>query len=235
MSKIHRKSPAFQFYPNDWLSSTHIQLMTPEEEGAYIRLLAYHWNSDPMGLPSDDEELSVLSRLGEKWVRGPSNKVRQCFFEKNGRLFNKRLLTEKQKQDKYQEHQRESGRIGSLKRWHGEPIARPDRVAIDSPMAKHSSSSSSSSSFKKEYILSVLSYLNEKTKSKFRNEKHIRARIEDGASVDDCKKVIDTKLKDPYFIEHPKYLNPVTLFRKDNFDNYLNELNKIPGDSRWKQ
>ena len=37
------KSPAFQFYPNDWLSSPRITMMSPAEEGAYIRLLCYDW------------------------------------------------------------------------------------------------------------------------------------------------------------------------------------------------
>ena len=44
-----------------------------------------------------------------------------------------------------------------------------------------------------------------------------------GYTVEDCLKVIDTKSKDKYFIENPKYLNPVTLFRPTNFENYLNE------------
>ena len=38
------RPPAFQFYPNDWLSSPTILLMTPAQEGAYIRLLCYCWS-----------------------------------------------------------------------------------------------------------------------------------------------------------------------------------------------
>jgi len=36
------KRPAFQFYPDSWLSSMDITLMTIAEEGAYHRLLCLH-------------------------------------------------------------------------------------------------------------------------------------------------------------------------------------------------
>ena len=70
--------------------------------------------------------------------------------------------------------------------------------------------------------LQVLAYLNEKTGRKFKTAGHIRARLHDGCTIEDCKRVIDTKLVDPYFMENPKYLNPETLFRPGNFDKYIN-------------
>ncbi len=69
----------------------------------------------------------------------------------------------------------------------------------------------------------VLSYLNEKTGKRYRITKHIEARLNEGRTVEDCRRVIDTKIIDPYFIVNPKYLNPETLFRLSNFDKYLNE------------
>lgn len=69
----------------------------------------------------------------------------------------------------------------------------------------------------------VLSYLNSKTGKRYRDAKHIEARLQAGATVEDCKRVIDTKILDPYFIDNPKYLNPQTLFRPSNFDKYVNE------------
>ena len=73
------------------------------------------------------------------------------------------------------------------------------------------------------FALEVLSYLNTKTSAKYRNAKEIEARLREGGTVEECRRVIDTKLRDPYFIENPKYLNPVTLFRKSHWDKYLNE------------
>ena len=65
MGKKKAKSPAFQVYPGEWLSSQDIMLMTPSQEGAYIRLLFIAWLSDDCGLPDDDEQLASLSRLGD--------------------------------------------------------------------------------------------------------------------------------------------------------------------------
>lgn len=103
------KSPAFQFYPNDWLGSTQIMLMTPAEEGAYVRLLAIAWNSKDCGLPDDDKELAVLSRLGELWFNGSGTTLRKCFTKKGTRLYNQRLLKEREKQEVWREKSRQGG------------------------------------------------------------------------------------------------------------------------------
>lgn len=74
----------------------------------------------------------------------------------------------------------------------------------------------------------VVDYLNEKTKSNFRSSskdtrKHIRARYNEGFSIDDFKKVIDNKTAEWY--NDPKmnmYLRPKTLFGT-NFESYLNQ------------
>jgi uncharacterized protein YdaU (DUF1376 family) len=134
------KAPAFQFYADDWLGSTKIALMSPAEEGAYIRLLAHAWNSDDCAIPDDDGALSILSRLGGAWA-GSSEVIRSCFrASKNGRLINDRLLEERKKQLKHQKAMSNAGKAGAAKRWpsHGQANAEA--------MAKNSSSSSSSSS-----------------------------------------------------------------------------------------
>jgi uncharacterized protein YdaU (DUF1376 family) len=84
-------------------------LMTPAQEGAYIRLLSIAWGSEDCGLPDDDTQLAVLSRLGEEWFNGGSTVVRKCFKQKNGRLYNERLLEERKKQDVWREKSRQGG------------------------------------------------------------------------------------------------------------------------------
>jgi len=76
--------------------------MTSAEEGAYIRLLAISWNAPDCGLPDNDEQLAILSRLNGAW-KGSSSKLKACFIEKNGRLYNKRLLSERKKQKLWRE------------------------------------------------------------------------------------------------------------------------------------
>lgn len=107
------RAPAFQFYANDWLSSPKIMLMTPAQEGAYIRLLAIAWSDPDCSLPDNDDELAALSRLGEGWFTGGSSIVRRCFEphpHKPGRLVNTRLLEERKKQDQWREKSSAGGK-----------------------------------------------------------------------------------------------------------------------------
>ena len=67
----------------------------------------------------------------------------------------------------------------------------------------------------------VLAYLNEKTGKRFKVTGLIPARLRDGATVDECKQVIDIKVADKGFSR--KYLDHTTPFRPDNFDKYLNQ------------
>jgi len=133
------KAPSFQFYPGDWLGSTKISLMTPEEEGGYIRLLCHMWSQEECSLQSDDDTLSKLSRLNEKWMICKQN-ILKCFSEKNGKLFNKRLMNEKKKQSNFRKKQASNGSKG------GRPKKGLGIFGLSQIEAKKSSSSSSSSS-----------------------------------------------------------------------------------------
>ena len=107
------KPPSFQFYPADFLSSPAVAAMTAEEVGAYILLLSYAWASDDCGLPNDDETLSRLSRLGERWFNGGSTVVRACFTPEGTRLYNKRLLKERKKTLDWIEKSKKGGKISA--------------------------------------------------------------------------------------------------------------------------
>jgi uncharacterized protein YdaU (DUF1376 family) len=67
-------SPAFQFYPADYLADANVQMMTLEEEGAYIRLLSYCWREST--IPADNASLSRLCKGASDEVL---NTVKQMF------------------------------------------------------------------------------------------------------------------------------------------------------------
>jgi len=144
------KSPAFQFYPGDWLSSEKVMLMSPAQEGAYIRLLAIAWGAEDCGLPDDDQKLAILSRLGEGWLNGGSSVVRQCFFSEGGRIYNARLLEERKKQKEWKEKSaaggRKSGKVRRDKKLAGAKGGSEMVGTKREPNTNSSSSSSSSSS-----------------------------------------------------------------------------------------
>ena len=81
-------------------------------------------------------------------------------------------------------------------------------------------------------IKTIVDYLNEKTQSNFKakteeTRKSIRARLKEGYTVEDFKRVIDAKSNDWADSERMReYLRPSTLFRPSNFEAYLNEANR---------
>ena len=77
-------------------------------------------------------------------------------------------------------------------------------------------------------VTEVVSYLNEVCGTKYRantehTAKHIRARLHDGFTVEDCKRVIDIKFREWGGDEKmSKFLRPETLFG-GKFESYLNQ------------
>jgi len=71
--------PWFSMFSGRWLASSSIAQMNPTQEGGYIHLLMHAWEDKDCGLPDDDEALAKLSRLGEEWLNGGCQVVRDCF------------------------------------------------------------------------------------------------------------------------------------------------------------
>ncbi|CYX30106.1 phage replisome organizer N-terminal domain-containing protein [Streptococcus suis] len=84
----------------------------------------------------------------------------------------------------------------------------------------------------KNYPLYIpIQYLNQETGHTYKfiatHTKFIQARYKDGYTLEDFKKVIDTKVAQwKNNTEMAKYLRPKTLFSPSNFDSYLNEVPK---------
>ncbi|MFH1230958.1 MAG: conserved phage C-terminal domain-containing protein, partial [Planctomycetota bacterium] len=67
----------------------------------------------------------------------------------------------------------------------------------------------------------VLDYLNKVSGKNFTVCGNIQARLNDGRTIEECKKVIDIKWADIDFDK--KYFNQDTLFWKSKFDKYINQ------------
>jgi len=121
--------PAFQFYPNDFVSGT--RRMTTAEVGAYMLLLCAQW--DDGSVPGDDlvalaqtmrctrlVATKIWARICEKFVRDETGKWR-----------NIRLENVRQEQTVYRAQRAQNGRKGAAERWqthsgaNGKPIAEP--------------------------------------------------------------------------------------------------------------
>lgn len=119
------KSPAFQFYPKDFLSSSKVSLMPMTERGVYITLLSRCWLDN--GLPMDLKTLAGFAKMKQAqfekmWKNG---QIGSCFSERDGRFHNTRLDEERQKQD----HNRRRQTDNAQRRWqsHGNATALPEQ------------------------------------------------------------------------------------------------------------
>lgn len=113
------KPPAFQLYANNFLTGTAD--FTPEEVGAYIRLLCYQW--DRGSLPSDIKKLKNLAGCTEDALASIMHK-----FEPSGEgtIQNSKL----EKVRRAQEDFRKSRSENALRGWEGEKaVKRKDALA----------------------------------------------------------------------------------------------------------
>jgi len=130
-------SPAFQFYPADWLSDEKVISMSMAGEGVYVHLLCYCWREG--SIPADRSAIGLLC----KGYNGPGiDEALTCFVpsRKRGRLINKRVESERRKQENFRKLKQDAGLRGAESRWH------PHGNRIPSAMANDGSSSLSSSS-----------------------------------------------------------------------------------------
>jgi len=102
------KSPAFQFYAAEYLADENVALMSLEEEGAYIRALAYCWREG--SIPANEEKLSRLLKGASTTV---VRVVANCFHQSptdDQRLVHGRLEVEREKQRIWKEKSAEGGK-----------------------------------------------------------------------------------------------------------------------------
>ena len=198
-----KHTPFFKFDSSAWLGGS-IQFTDLETKGLFIDLCALYWESqEPIKI---DAKLRIRLRCPEVTL---SNLV--------GTLSDLDIIT-----------QSEQGItipfLDILLNERGEWLK---RCSESGKKSKGTSSNKKEERRKKKEdikeIKEVLEYLNLKTGKNFRTAKGLLSRLDEGYTVEDCKKVIDIKvsqwLNDP---KMKKFLRPDTLFSQ-KFDTYLND------------
>lgn len=110
------KSPAFQFYPKDFLADSHVMRMSMAERGVYITLLSTCWLEK--SLPSDLEALARTVGLPAAVFRKLWPAVAVCFVaQDDGGLIHPRLEKERQKQATHKQRASDNGSKGAATRW----------------------------------------------------------------------------------------------------------------------
>jgi uncharacterized protein YdaU (DUF1376 family) len=103
------KSPAFQFYARDFLTGT--ATMSLQEVGAYVKLLAYQWDSGSVpDSPRDRARILSCTAAQEKAVWGVLVKK---FVLRGDAYLNERLEEERSKQAEYRRRQSDRGKASA--------------------------------------------------------------------------------------------------------------------------
>lgn len=141
-----QKSPAFQFYPKDFMSGT--ATMSLQEVGAYMRLLCYAW--DAGSVPTDPDERARILVCAKAQERELWKKVSRKFVLRDDVYINERMEEERQKQSEYRRRQSDRGKASAEARVNqrsnaGSTSVEPRPVDVRLQPEGNSSSSSSSS------------------------------------------------------------------------------------------
>ena len=124
-----QKSPSYQWYPKDAISSARVAALTLEEEGAYRRALDFCWLTG--SLPADTETLARI--IGKGCTPETASVVITMFSRVKGNrklLIHDRLDAERSKQIAWREKSARGGRHSAAVRWEREEIAGDTAPAI---------------------------------------------------------------------------------------------------------
>jgi uncharacterized phage protein (TIGR02220 family) len=224
------KLPSFQFYPGDWMKDPNLLRCSKAEKGAWIDMLCLLHECEERGVFvtndiawTDDEIAQAIGGDKSENLECLAGLLRKGVARRNksGAIYSARIVRDENKRKLCSEAGKKGGGnptfIGQSK---GE-----DKGAYKgAPKQNTKPSTSSSISFSD----SIIKYLNSVAKKDFRSgsektKKLIQARVNDGFTESDFKKVIDIKTK--IWLNDPKmnqFLRPETLFG-NKFEGYLNE------------
>jgi len=118
-----KASPAFQFYPSDFLSST--TTLTDAEIGVYIRLLSWSWLNGPLPLDPQRIRRAALSSASETEWAAIWAAIKPRWTQQAEGYTNDRLERTRAEQDEYREKQRQNGLLGGRPKTQTEPKQNP--------------------------------------------------------------------------------------------------------------
>lgn len=204
------KSPAVLFYTSDFMVGT--MFMNNEQVGKYIRLLCMqhqqgHLTKKQFFTICNENDQEILNKFET---------------DKQGNYYNKRMDLETQKRDDYSKSRKQNVLKGLKKQGQSHD-------SICSTYVKHMDNENDNINDNVNISI-IIDYLNNRIDTNYKPNskiaiKNITARLKDGYTIDDFKKVIDKKAKEWLGTDFEKFLTPDTLFG-NKFEMYLNQKRK---------
>ena len=235
------KMPAMQFYPADWRKDLAVQALGYFDRGVWFEMLCLMHESSERGVlllneaPMPDEVVARLLGLDNQMLNQTLSTLLTYGVAKrrqdDNAIYSKRMVAD----EKLCEIRRSAGKLG------GNPALLNQKQTTGDKQNPTPSSSSSSSTTVNKDAAQILDHLNQQSGRAYQavqaNLNLILARLKEGATLDQCKAVVDAKarewLNDPKMV---KYLRPKTIFNATNFAQYAGELSdsKPDGGEQWE-
>ena len=221
------KSPAFLFYSSDFL--TGVIAMNFEERGQYITLMCLQHQRGHLDKKTIDAVVpNVSDSVMEKFIK-----------DKKGLYFNKRLDDEINKRNAYSKS-RSQNRSAKKTKPKGKDMKNicksydkhMDTKTYDKHMDNENDIDNDNDN--NTNSISIVNYLNARAGTQYKvssskTKSLIKARMNEGFTVQDFETVIDKKCTEWVGTKWEKYLRPETLFGT-KFEGYLNS--KVTSQAR---
>lgn len=122
---------SYPWYIADWRGSEAVLSMNLEQRGLYRELLDHCW--DAGSLPTDEAMLRRLASAEPAEFKRSWPAVRHQFYEKDGRLYHRKVDEKRGELGAWREAKREAGRLGAQRRWHKQGNSSSDGTPNGSP------------------------------------------------------------------------------------------------------
>ena len=232
------KDPAVLFYTSDFMSG--VVGLTMQERGQYISLLCIQHQQGHLS------EKTICLLLGITSVSEIPDVMEKFKIDEDGKYYNERMELEAEKRHSFVNSRKENAKLGGRPRKDKQkPSANHMEKHTDKRMGNENENENDVNvecedtkdgesmevnitvDNTEKVIDECIAYLNVVANRGFKPKtesirKFIRARIRDGYTIDDFKRVIDNqwfKWKDTDMAE---YMRPSTLFSAEKFPNYIN-------------
>lgn len=240
-----RKQPFLKFYVRDWIGSTKLKRCSATAHGIMINVMANMHMEETYGVilleqntkQNNKQNLTMFERAVNilcKFLTFDREEVEAGLKElvSNRVLYveNESIICHRMVKDNdISEKRANSGALGGATSMELKTeFAQANTKANTKAKKKQKSESESESANEYENeVKEVVSYLNLKAGKDYRfngaNVKFIRARLAEGYTVEQHKKVIDVKCKEWLGGKMEKFLRIATLFIPSHFEDYLNQ------------
>lgn len=232
--------PAQQWYWDDWFSAFDVRLCSVGARGVWIDMLGIMYKAEIRGtLTVNGKQIDskTLAKIIGDTMANTNKYLKeledQDVFSRleDNTIICRRMFRESGRKDQISKIRSLAGKKGAETRW------QPDSKDIAKMAASTSSPIPTSSSSSKDNIelrKQIIDHFNKTTSQKRSytcdgTNKLIMGRLSEGRTIDDFKHVIDTKYTQwRNDKKMSQFIRPSTLFRPENFENYLNEPYEDP-------